>query len=71
MEIHVIMSEAEMNDFLQYRKEKAGRASNRDRLQDLAKKVLKSITVNEDGLPFVFDDDHAEELLEMAVEYAK
>jgi len=72
MEIHVKMNEAEMNDFLAYRREKAGRTAARNRLQELAKKVLWAIGPNAKCNGFIIvDQDHAEDLMEMAAMYAE
>lgn len=72
MIIHVEMTEEELNDFLKYRQEKKNRGADKERLKELAKKVLWSIDLSDPDLGVtVIDQDHAEELLEMAVEYAK
>lgn len=72
MKIHVEMTEEEMNDFLKYRQEKSIRRADKNRLQELAKKVLWSIGyICDCPSVTVIDKDHAEELLDMAGEYAK
>lgn len=72
VKIHVEITEEEMNSFLQYRQEKENRRGDKERLKDLAKKVLWAIDMTDPDLGVtVIDQDHAEELLEMAAEYAK
>lgn len=72
MKIHVEMTEEELNDFLRYRQEKKNRSADKERLKEMAKKVLWSIDLADPNLGVtVIDQDHAEELLEMAVEYSK
>ena len=51
--------------------ERAGRKAGRDRLQELAKKVLLALAQDYDGKVYVTDPDYAEELLEMAAMYAE
>lgn len=71
MEIYMNMTEEEMKDFLNYRQEKKNRAAAKDRLRELAKKALWAIGMDEEDHVAVIDRDHAEELLEMAAEYAE
>lgn len=68
MKIHVEMTEEEMNDFLLYRKEKSGRTAAKNRLTELAQKILWA--VGSDNKEYVImDQDHAEDLVEMAAMY--
>ena len=70
MKIHVEMTEEEMNDFLQYRREKAGRTAAKNRLKELAQKVLWTMGSNGEEYVIV-DQDHAEDLVEMAAMYTE
>lgn len=70
MKICVEMTEAEMNDFLQFRREKAGRTTAVGRLKDFAKNVLMTVGCTDDGFEIV-DQDWAENLMEMAAMYAE
>ena len=72
MKIHVEMTEAEMQDFLQYRKEKGNRQAEKNRLKIMSQSVLFAIEPdpNEKGKFIIADHDHAEDLLEMAGMYA-
>lgn len=71
MKIHVEMTEEEMQDFLQYRREKANRRAVQNRLQELAKKVIWAIGADVDAGFVIIDQDHAEDLMEMAGMYAE
>ena len=70
MKIHVEMTEEEMNDFLQYRRERTGRTAAKNRLTELAQKVLWAIGSNNKEY-VITDQDHAEDLVEMAAMYAE
>lgn len=71
MKIKIELEEEEMNDFLQYRREKAGRRAVQNRLQELAKKVIWTIGADVDAGFVIIDQDHAEDLMEMAGMYAE
>ena len=69
MKIKIELEEEEMNDFLQYRREKAGRRSVQNRLQELAEKVILAIGSDVDAGFVIIDQDHAEDMMEMASLY--
>lgn len=73
MLVKVEMSEEEMRDFLQYRKEKESRQAARNSLKIMAQSVLYAIepNPNEKGKYIIADHDHAEDLMEMAGMYAE
>ena len=69
MVIHVEMTEEEMRDFLQYRREKVNRRAVQSRLQELAEKVILAIGSDVDAGFVIIDQDHAEDMMEMASLY--
>lgn len=73
MLVKVEMSEEEMRDFLQYRKEKGSRQAARNSLKIMAQSVMYAIEPdpNEKGKYIIADHDHAEDLMEMAGMYAE
>ena len=73
MIIHVEMTEEEMNDFLQYRREKGTRQSMKNSLKIMAQSVLFAIEPDPEnkGKFIIADHDHAEDLLEMAGMFAE
>lgn len=68
MKIRVEMEESEVQDFLDYRKEKKTRVAETNRLHDLAELVLRTVGEHK-GDYFITDIDYAAELLETAAAY--
>lgn len=69
MLVKVEMSEEEMAEFLDFRKNKRKNNSLKNELIHLAKKVFWAIGVNESGEGYhIEDQDHAEELYSLATE---
>lgn len=73
MVFQVNMNEQELHEFLQYREQKKRHTMERNRTGELAQKVLWAIEPDpkNKGKVIVADQDHAEELLEMAAMYMK
>lgn len=67
MLVKVEMSEEEMAEFLDFRKNKRKNNSLKNELINLAKKVLWAIGENASGY-YIEDQDHADELCNMATE---
>lgn len=69
MLVKVEMSEEEMAEFVDFRKNKRKNNSLKKELILLAKKVLWAIGVNDSGEGYhIEDQDHADELFSMATE---
>lgn len=68
MKIKMEMSEEEMCDFLQYRRDKANRKNLRDSLEIMASSALNAIAPDPDcpGKYRIADQDHADDLYNMA-----
>lgn len=70
MDVYVKMSEQEMQQFLKWKEDKKVKRAEEGRLELMAKKVTWALGVDgENGKVTVIDDEHAEELLEMANMY--
>ena len=76
MKITVEMTEEEFAEYSEYRKNSDKRKSNEDRKMFQAKKVLWSIEPAAGSTEYkpkfkILDQEHAEELYEMATDYIK
>lgn len=72
MKIQIIeMDESEMQEFLEYRKEKKNRAATRNRLDEMGQLVLRCIGSRDGEKLEIVDQDYAEELMEMAAMYTE
>lgn len=72
MKLQIVeMDETEMQDFLEYRKEKKNRTATKNRLNEMGQMVLRSIGSRDGEKLEIVDQDYAEELMEMAAMYTE